>query len=147
MNPRISFALLVASPPTPLHEFSVRKSRGEGCLNAGFSQKIISYWPPSPLLKRRLSAAIEPVQQWRGAGGEATKKKPLSNAEEHRGKKYGDAIQGFPSPDGRLTPDPSPRIFLAEKSWRGVPKSWIFAENQPVLAPLSIVEAAIERSD
>ena len=47
----------------------------------------------------------------------------------------------------RLTPGPSPRIFLAEKSWRGVPKRWIFAENHLLLAPLSIVEAVIERSD
>jgi hypothetical protein len=74
-------------------------------------------------------------------------KKPLSNAEELRRKKCDDAIQGFPLPVSRLTPGPSPRIFLAEKSWRGVPKRWIFDENHPFLAPLSIVEAAIERSD
>jgi hypothetical protein len=53
----------------------------------------------------------------------------------------------FPLPVSSLTPGPSPRIFLAEKSWRGVPKRWIFDEKHPFLAPLSIVEAAIERSD
>ncbi len=37
---RAAAFLFVASPPAPLHEFSLRKSRGEGGHGAGFSQKI-----------------------------------------------------------------------------------------------------------